>query len=509
MVFIPPLITKKPSLGRIPKDAPKETRQFLKSLKEILEVGEGKRGDSMDRYLTLRHLRDAGLVESLSNGAIIASPNNQTFDDISTYPGYTTQVPEAPVNVSVTGGFSYIFVSWDIPVDASNIISHAEVWRSETDALGAAVLRGTSPSSFYMDEVGTGSVTYFYWVRFVSKWGTAESPINGPYNAVAGTSGATVLDPAYVLETLEGQITSSQLNTSLNTLIDKIEPNELAIATETQTRATETGELYGSWTMKIAYDGATPYVAGMGLAVDVINGNPTSNMIIAADNFAVRKPGSNDFFLTAGTVNGVQTVGIGSAHIHDLAVTNAAIQNVAADKLFAETGTIANAIIGSGHIQNAMIGNVIQSNNYVPNVSGWLINKDGFAELQNAKVTGNITANSIDANAANIISTLMLQDQAVTFPVSFWNPNYTSVQFFSSDLGSTLSGGSGFYRESVWKSVCSISFNSTGAPKNVSGFFRYDIVNNGVGANYSSKGGTVLMVVYFRVAKNGGNTCLP
>lgn len=467
--------TKKPALGAIPKDAPKGVKTFLKSIKELLEVGEGRRGDSLDRYLTYRNLVDSGLAKQLSDGSLVAQAVNPNFTDVTQFPGYTTEVPEAPTNVTVTGGFSYIFVKWDVPTDPKNIILHAEVWRSETDDLGTATLAGTSPSSFYLNEVGTGSVTYYYWVRFVSRWSTESNEIVGPYNAVAGTPGETSVDPAYVLEVLEGQISATQLNTDMNTLIDKIEPNELAISTETQTRSFETGQLYSSWTMKIAYDGATPYVAGIGAAVDVINGNPTSNVIISADSFAVRKPGTNDFFLTADTVNGVQTVGIGSAHIHDLAVTNAAIQSLAADKIFAQSGTLAQAFIGTGQIENAMIGNVIQSDNYVPNSSGWSINKSGFAEFQNAKVTGNITADSINANAVDIIDTLMLREQAVTFPVSYWNPNRTDIVYYDADLpyNQRIPGTQRYVQTTPWRTVASLSFTSSGAPKFISGFFRF------------------------------------
>ena len=491
MVFIPPLITKKPALGAVPKDAPKETAKFLRTLKEVLEVGEGKRGDSMDRYLTLRHLRDAGLVESLSNGSIVAVPSAPSLNDISQYPGYTTEIPEAPSNVTVTGGFSYVFVKWDVPSDNTNI-GHAEVWRSETDSLGTATLAGTSPSTFYVDEVGTGSVTYFYWVRFVSKWSTIDVPIYGPYNAVSGTSGATVLDPSYVLEVLEGQITSSQLNETLNTSIGQIPLNKIAIEDEVDIRETETGQLYGSWTLKTQYESSngTTYVSGFGTSLEIINGNPVSNFIVKADNFAVGRPGSNDFYLTAGTVNGVPTVGIGSAHIHDLAVTNAAIQNLAADKIYAASGTLAQAFIGTGQIENAMIGNVIQSNPYIPDSTGWIINKNGYAEFQNAKITGNIRANSLDVNAANIVNTLNLQNQAVTFPAQSFRPqqvDYPQNKYDAKTVTYNPTDYPGFSTSFHygWKDVISLNSFYTGSPVFVHFSFAFKFDSSAVFNNYT------------------------
>ncbi|MBI6291801.1 DUF1983 domain-containing protein [Proteus mirabilis] len=55
---------------------------------------------------------------------------------------------------------------------------------------------------------------------------------------------------------------------------------------------------------------------------------------------------------------------------------------------------IREAFIEDGSITNAKIGNVIQSNNYVAGKSGWIINKNGFAELQNIKARGEIEATS-------------------------------------------------------------------------------------------------------------------
>ncbi|HEJ9438551.1 TPA: DUF1983 domain-containing protein [Proteus mirabilis] len=55
---------------------------------------------------------------------------------------------------------------------------------------------------------------------------------------------------------------------------------------------------------------------------------------------------------------------------------------------------IRDLFIEDGSITNAKIGNVIQSNNYVAGKSGWIINKNGFAEFQNIKARGEIEATS-------------------------------------------------------------------------------------------------------------------
>lgn len=64
--------------------------------------------------------------------------------------------------------------------------------------------------------------------------------------------------------------------------------------------------------------------------------------------------------------------------------------------MYAKNGQlfIRGLFIEDGSITNAKIGNVIQSNNYVAGKSGWIINKNGFAELQNIKARGEIEATS-------------------------------------------------------------------------------------------------------------------
>ncbi len=104
---------------------------------------------------------------------------------------------------------------------------------------------------------------------------------------------------------------------------------------------------------------------------------------------------------------------------------------LAADRIFAASGSIADLIVGEGHILNAMIGQVIQSDNYVPGAAGWTINKDGSAEFRNgyfrgdiystnAYVRGNIEATSIKANVVNVIDTWMLKGQSVILPASYY-----------------------------------------------------------------------------------------
>jgi hypothetical protein len=131
--------------------------------------------------------------------------------------------------VEATAAIRNIIVTWDNPAYVGH--AHAEVWGSSTSLQADSVLLGMTPGAIYVDEVGP-SVTRYYWVRFVN---TNDTP--GPYNALVGTSATTGSDVAYTLGLLAGQITTTELATTLNNRINLIDgpatttgtiPNQLA-----------------------------------------------------------------------------------------------------------------------------------------------------------------------------------------------------------------------------------------------------------------------------------------
>jgi len=415
------------SLGSPPRaDDIADVQRWMRAVHQILVAGEGFKGGvgSPNRYIKARDLTESGVKALARYGFGYSGGTVETI--ISSggagLPPYTA--PIAPTNLAVISGVRSIFLEWEYPPEYSIYLSHFEIWRAESDDLGAAILIKQASSTITDDTVGSGSPTYYYWVRAVSVKNDYS-----PFNATNGEPGQTALDPAYVVELLNGQISATELNSNLNTTLEGIGVNSVAIANESTTRATETGELYGNWSIKAGVelaDGRT-YVSGFGTSLEVINGVPVSNIIMKATNFAIGFPGSNDFTLTSGPVNGIPTIGISSANIIDLAVKNAAIDTVAAEKLFTAEANMVEALIGNGEITNAKIGNEIQSNSYIPGAVGWRIDKSGFIECRNLTAVGNITASSLDAFTANIVDTIHVRGQAITFPT--WAANYAPVPF--------------------------------------------------------------------------------
>jgi hypothetical protein len=181
--------TKIPALKNIPTTIDRELRDTLDSMKEAQEVRLGRRGDPLDRAITLRELIDSGLAKQLRNrpfdpgGLIDFIPNDDTVGDLT--------IPPAPTGLEASGAFTEIIVNWN-PAQYSN---HAftEVWRSRDDEVGTATLITTTASFIITDPVGYDQ-TYFYWVRFVS-----TSNIRGPFNQTNGTKANTIEDIGAVM----------------------------------------------------------------------------------------------------------------------------------------------------------------------------------------------------------------------------------------------------------------------------------------------------------------------
>lgn len=407
------------ALGSPPKSSDPSLDRWIRTVHEILVTGEGFKGGegAPGRYLKLQDLSEYGAKKLARFGSGYAGGFVDTgLPSVTTgMPEYTK--PDPVTDLSTAGGTNTIFLEWRHN-PSYLYFGYFEVWRSETDNVGSAILLAQAENRMFADPVGPGSPIYFYWVRTRSTRDHVSS-----FNATAGTPGQTSLDPEYAVSLLANRISETELNAELNTVLTGIPANSLAIQNEVQQREAETGELYASWTLKTSFESADgrQYVSGFGQSISIINGVPSSNFIVRADNFAVGIPGANDFALTIGTVDGAPTVGIGSAHILDLAVTNAAVQNLAAEKLFTTAANMVEALIGTGEVTNQYIGNFIESNIYEPGVSGWHINKNGSAEFRNIVARGDIEATSIRADKVTVFRDLILNGRSLNFPIFIAN----------------------------------------------------------------------------------------
>ncbi|ELM7715841.1 DUF1983 domain-containing protein [Escherichia coli] len=149
--------------------------------------------------------------------------------------------------------------------------------------------------------------------------------------------------------------------TKINTLTVKSGENSAAINVNAQAIADVNGNLSAMYNIKVGVSSnGQYYAAGMGIGVQNTPSGMQSQVIFLADRFAVTTAAGNSVALPFVIQNG-QTF-------------------------------IRASFIQDGTIENAKIGNYIQSNNYAAGSAGWKLNKAGDAEFNNVTVRGVVYA---------------------------------------------------------------------------------------------------------------------
>ncbi|HBB3785666.1 TPA: phage tail protein [Escherichia coli] len=160
--------------------------------------------------------------------------------------------------------------------------------------------------------------------------------------------------------------------TKINTLTVKSGENSAAINVNAQAIADVNGNLSAMYNIKVGVSSnGQYYAAGMGIGVQNTPSGMQSQVIFLADRFAVTTAAGNSVALPFVIQNG-QTF-------------------------------IRASFIQDGTIENAKIGNYIQSNNYVAGSAGWKLDKGGTWENygsdgQGARKSTNVTDSIRDSN---------------------------------------------------------------------------------------------------------------
>lgn len=138
-------------------------------------------GGGNDRIVTAQELIDGGIASNGSGGFLTTPPKNLTK-------------PPKVSGLTANGAFASIVVQWNNPSFTN--YGYTELWRSDIDDIGQAVLIASTAVESYIDNVGSAATKY-YWARAVSDQG-----VKGDFNASAGTKGTTSLEPDYVMQVL-------------------------------------------------------------------------------------------------------------------------------------------------------------------------------------------------------------------------------------------------------------------------------------------------------------------
>lgn len=149
--------------------------------------------------------------------------------------------------------------------------------------------------------------------------------------------------------------------TQVNSITATVNGHTSAITTNAQAIANVNGDLSAMYNIKVGVSSnGQYYAAGMGIGVGNTPSGMQSQVIFLADRFAVTTAAGNSVALPFVIQNG-------------------------------ET-FIRASFIQDGTIENAKIGNYIQSNNYAAGSAGWKLNKTGDAEFNNVTVRGVVYA---------------------------------------------------------------------------------------------------------------------
>ena len=176
------------------------------------------------------------------------------------------------------------------------------------------------------------------------------------------SAGGNVSNATDLTETLADFTQASA--TKINSLTVTVNGQTAAINQTAQAVADVNGNLNAMYNIKVAVDAnGRQYAAGMGIGVQNTPSGMQSQVLFVADRFAVMAQAGGAVSLPFVIQNG-QTF-------------------------------ISQGFIGQGWIQNAMIGDYIQSNTWdgTGNV-GWHINKSGYATFNNVTVRGALYATS-------------------------------------------------------------------------------------------------------------------
>lgn len=401
---------RRKSFPQPPAGVDRQLKIYLAAMQEMIETGEGARGDPLDTKLTFRDLIDSGIAKL--RGAVGAG--GISGSDLITTEVQDRITPPAPNDLSIVAVFGAVTISWQSPYSLYANHAYAEIWRaSGKDAqFDSAQLIGTANGSIYSDYAIEEGEWYTYWIRLVSL-----SDVSGAWHSPTGTSIETSVSVEFMLEELSGKIDESVLASALRGEIDKI--NEL-------------GKLY---TLTLDVNG---YVSGFGAYNDGI----TSDFAITADRFWIAPPNSTNkvkpFIVQGGGVY------MDTAFIRDASIQEGKLGAISFGKIRSQSGqpitTVSGLLraeyidVGNLRVTNANIDGDIYSSNYIAGSRGWRIFRNGSAEFNDASIRGTLYANDIRGDV-NIVQQIRSSATRWASPGSWRELDRVTVSFSGNSDG--------------------------------------------------------------------------
>lgn len=346
---------RRKTLPPVPRKS--ESKSLLDAIKEIVETGEGVRGDPLDRKLTLRDLIDSGIAV-LKRGAVGGTSGGVGPGVEPPPPNLAT--PPPPEGLAASGSFDgRIFLTWDIPDALYGNHAYTNIYRSSDDNFANAVLDGRDSGVVYTDYARNDAVSpadpthlqgYYYWITF-----TSDAGVEGPPNAAAGTYAEPLPDVGYLLETLTGNLDEA--------------PATL--------------------------------------------GAPDETLILHAERFAIRTGPSDSpvYPLVIADVGGVPTVVLDTAIIRDASIQEGQLGPITVGKLEDDAGqpiTTIGGLIRADAIdadnlsvlEAATFYGDVYSGNFVEGSAGWKILQNGTVQFNEGLFNGTVEFQNVTGAGA-------------------------------------------------------------------------------------------------------------
>lgn len=371
-------------------------------VRESLMIYMGRTGDPLDKGLTVRDLKELGLIETVNgSGGRLLEVGPRVPRPRGEEEGEDLTPPPTPTGFELDAGITNVFIEHDPPVypqgrghDRTIIYG---VKRNDGDAL-PTFINAAKLGDFQGEVYAYPSDPATIWHMWIT-WRTldgVESVV--PAGGVNGLQARTGEDVQRLLDALNGQITESALNKELSQVIDESTEGIKYLATQYGVR------------VQVAADGKR-LVGGYGIMGSNEEGRgPSIEFGVLANRFYVGAPAENGgvsstrpFIVqtTPVTINGVNVpagVYIEDGYIKNGTITNAKIANAAIDD--AKIAFLSATKIRAGSIA---VGQYIQSSTYsVGGSQGWRINGDGTAEFREVEVRGGVFARYGQIGGVNI-----------------------------------------------------------------------------------------------------------
>ena len=259
-----------PSIGNLDGVTDPAIKKILMAIKETLEIREGTRPRTspLDKSVTFRDLLNANVVSVDVNGDYTPSTGgtSTTGTGGGSTGGSDTTIPGTPLGLIASGTKLAVLLEWDSPFGN---IAYTEIHRADVDDVGQAVLIGTSNNTLYGDIIGETGLTFYYWIRFVSK-----AELVGGFNSISGTVATTGKLSSNDLISVDGAkiIDATILDAKIGTVsADKIRTGTLQVGQAIQV-GIATNRIFIDGNGIIRSGGMQDYLNGSGFWTGVTGG---------------------------------------------------------------------------------------------------------------------------------------------------------------------------------------------------------------------------------------------